>query len=91
MTSTTTYESDDTALPEEKLMYNSYDEMNSTNIIDHLENLKSYTIKNGLWKRLILIWDNASFPFKQDGHGLYQCTERGLADHNLSTKENTVS
>jgi len=47
--------------PEEKLMYNFYDEMNSTNTIDHLENLKSYTMKNGLWKRLILIWDNASF------------------------------
>ena len=47
--------------PEEKLMYNFYDEMNSINTIDHLENLKSYTMKNGLWKRLILIWDNASF------------------------------
>ncbi len=47
--------------PEEKLMYNFYDEMNSTNTIDHLENLKSYTIKNRLWKKLILIWDNASF------------------------------
>ena len=42
--------------PEEKLMmYNFYNEMNSTNTIDHLENLKSYTMKNGLWKRLILI------------------------------------
>jgi len=41
--------------PEEKLMYNFYDEMNSINTIDHLENLKSYTIKNSLWKRLILI------------------------------------
>jgi hypothetical protein len=44
-----------------KGVYNFYDEMNSTNTIDHLENLKSYTIKNGLWKRLILIWDNASY------------------------------
>lgn len=47
--------------PEEKLMYNFYDEMNSINTMDHLENLKSYTIKNGWWKRLILIWDNASY------------------------------
>jgi succinate dehydrogenase hydrophobic anchor subunit len=47
--------------PEEKLMYNFYDEMNSTNTIDHLESLKSYTMKSGLWKRLILIWDHASF------------------------------
>ena len=31
--------------PEEKLMYNFYDEMNSINTIDHPENLKSYTIK----------------------------------------------
>ena len=29
--------------------------------LEHLENLKSYTIKNGLWKRLILVWDNASY------------------------------
>lgn len=47
--------------PDEKLMYNFYDEMNSINTIDHLENLKSCTMKNGRWKRLILIWDNASF------------------------------
>jgi hypothetical protein len=47
--------------PEQKLMYNFYDEMNSTNTIDHLESLKSYTMKSGLWKRLILIWDHASF------------------------------
>ena len=30
--------------PEEKLMYNFYDEMNSTNTVDYLENLK-YVIK----------------------------------------------
>jgi DDE superfamily endonuclease len=48
--------------PEEKLMtYDFYDEMNSINTIDHLENLKLYIMKNGRWKRLILIWDNASF------------------------------
>jgi len=30
-------------------------------------------------------------PFKQNGHGLYQYTERrGLAEHNLSTKKGTV-
>ena len=43
--------------PEEKLMYNFYDEMNSINTIDHLENLKSYTTKNGRWKRLFVIHD----------------------------------
>jgi len=52
--------------PEEKLMtYNFYDEMNSTNTIDHLESLKSHTMKNGRWKRLILIWDNASYHVSQ--------------------------
>ena len=52
--------------PEEKLMmYNFYDEMNSINTIDHLEGLKSYIVKNGLWKRLILIWDNASYHVSQ--------------------------
>jgi hypothetical protein len=46
--------------PEEELItYDFYDEMNSTNTIDHLDGLKSYTMKNGLCKRLILIWDNA--------------------------------
>ena len=52
--------------PDEKLMmYDFYNEMNSTNTIDHLDNLKSHTIKNGLWKRLILIWDNASYHVSQ--------------------------
>jgi hypothetical protein len=46
--------------PEEKLMYNFYDEMNSTNTIDYLENLRKY-VTNSRWKRLILIWDHASF------------------------------
>lgn len=52
--------------PEQKLMtYDFYDEMNSTNTIDHLDGLKSHTMKNGLWKRLILIWDNASYHVSQ--------------------------
>ena len=52
--------------PEEKLMMNNfYDKMNSINTIDHLEGLKSYIVKNGLWKRLILIWDNASYHVSQ--------------------------
>jgi hypothetical protein len=47
--------------PEEKLMtYDFYDEMNSINTIKHLENLKIQIKKTG-WKRLILIWDNASY------------------------------
>jgi DDE superfamily endonuclease len=52
--------------PEEKLMtYNFYDKMDSTNTIDHLENLKTNIMKTGWWKRLILIWDNASYHVSQ--------------------------
>jgi hypothetical protein len=48
--------------PEEKLMtYDFYDRMDSTNTIDHLENLKRNIMKSDWWKRLILIWDNASY------------------------------
>ncbi|HXS61037.1 MAG TPA: transposase [Candidatus Sulfopaludibacter sp.] len=45
---------------DQKLLYDFYDRMNSTNTINHLENLKIYSMKNG-WKRIVLIWDNASF------------------------------
>jgi hypothetical protein len=45
---------------QKKLLYDFYDRMNSTNTINHLENLKIYVMKNG-WKRIVLVWDNASF------------------------------
>ena len=49
---------------DEKLMtYDFYDKMNSTNTINHLEKLINIT-KTG-WKRLILIWDNASYHVNQ--------------------------
>ena len=47
--------------PDQKLMYDFYDRMNSTNTIDHMENLKINIMKNDWCKRLILIWDNASY------------------------------
>ena len=47
--------------PNQKLMYDFYDRMNSTNTIDHLENLKINIMKNDWCKRLMLIWDNASY------------------------------
>ena len=50
--------------PDEKLIYDFYDEMNSINTIKHLENLKIQIKKTG-WKRLILIWDNASYHVSQ--------------------------
>lgn len=51
---------------DEKLMtYDFYDKMNSMNTIDHLENLQLHIMKNDWWKRLILIWDNASYHVSQ--------------------------
>ena len=46
--------------PEQNLMYEFYDRSNSTNTINHLENLR-YVMKNNGWKRIILVWDNASY------------------------------
>lgn len=46
--------------PEQNLLYDFYDRSNSTNTINHLENLR-YVMKNNGWKRIVLIWDNASF------------------------------
>ena len=43
-----------------KLIYDFYDVMNSINTINHLENLRKYVMKI-TWKRLIMIWDNASY------------------------------
>jgi len=40
-------------------MYEFYDRSNSTNTINHLENLR-YVMKNNGWKRIVLVWDNAS-------------------------------
>jgi transposase len=46
--------------PEQNLLYNFYDRSNSTNTIHHLENLR-YVMKNNGWKRIVLVWDNASY------------------------------
>ena len=46
--------------PEQNLLYDFYDRSNSTNTIHHLENLR-YAIKNIGWKRIVLVWDNASY------------------------------
>ncbi len=45
--------------PEQNLLYGFYDRMNSTNTINH-ENLR-YVMKNNGWKRIVLVWDNASY------------------------------
>lgn len=46
--------------PEQNLMYEFYDRSNSINTIHHLENI-IYVIKNNGWKRIVLVWDNASY------------------------------
>jgi DDE superfamily endonuclease len=46
--------------PDQRLMYDFYDKMNSTNTMAHLEKLRKH-VMNTRWKRLVLIWDNASF------------------------------
>ena len=46
--------------PEQNLMYDFYDRSNSTNTINHLENLR-YVMKNNGWKRIVLVWDNALY------------------------------
>jgi hypothetical protein len=51
--------------PDTRLTYDFYGKMNSTNTIIHLTNLKKYVVKNS-WKRLILIWDNASFHVSKE-------------------------
>ena len=46
---------------EQNLMYEFYDRSNSTNTINHLENLRYVMKNNGCWKRIVLVWDNASY------------------------------
>ena len=46
--------------PEQNLMYEFYDRSNSTNTINHLENLR-YIMKNNGWKRIVLVWNNALY------------------------------
>jgi transposase len=47
--------------PEQNLLYDFYDRSNSINTIHHLEILKMYVMKNNGWKRIVLVWDNASY------------------------------
>ena len=60
--------------PEQNLMYEFYDRSNSTNTINHLENLR-YVMKNNGWKRIVLVWDNASFHLSKMTK-IYQQTEK---------------
>ena len=46
--------------PEQNLLYDFYEGSNSTNTINHLENLNIH-VKQNSWKRIVLVWDNASY------------------------------
>ena len=61
---------------QKKLMYDFYDRMNSTNTIDYLENLRKYVV-NSRWKRLILIWDHASFHVSKMMNDVSKCRRIG--------------
>ena len=61
----------------------------STNMINHLENLRKYVMKI-IWKRKtdidIRLW---FIPFEHDSTKIHQHTER-LANHNSSSKEGSI-
>ena len=77
--------------PEEKLMtYDFYDRMNSTNTIDHLENLKRNIMKNDWYKRLILIWDNASYHVSLMVRNYINTQKEEARYHNPPTKKSTI-
>jgi hypothetical protein len=63
---------------QKKLMYYFYDRMNSINTIDYLEKLRKYVIKNSKWKRLILIWDHASFHISKRTNGYINAQKHWL-------------
>ena len=52
--------------PDQKLMYDFYDVMNSTNTINHLENLKKYVMKNQMEKNDTDM-GQCFIPYKQNG------------------------
>jgi hypothetical protein len=72
--------------PDHRLMYNFYDRMNSTNTINHLENIKRYIMNNGWYKRLILIWDNASFHVSRILHNYIKVQKDWLSIIHLPKK-----
>ena len=75
------------------MTYDFYDDrMNSTRTIDHLENLKRNIMKSDWWKRLILIWDNASYHHVSlmVRNYINAQKEEDSADHYSPTKESTI-
>ena len=51
---------------EQNLMYDFYDRSNSTNTINHLENIRYVMKNNNDWKRIVLVWDNASYHISKN-------------------------
>ena len=74
---------------QQKLLYDFYDRMNSTNTINHLENLKIYVMKNG-WKRIVLVWDNASFHISKMTRK-YVIAQRDWLTAHTPSKEGSIS
>jgi len=75
--------------PEKNLMYDFYDRSNSTNTINHLENLNMY-VKENDWKRIVLVWDNASYHISNITRE-YLNPQKKLAFCNTSSKKSTIS
>ena len=76
--------------PEQNLMYEFYDRSNSTNTINHLENLR-YVMKNNGWKRIVLVWNNASYHIsKITREYINRQKKRRLAHCNTSSKEGSI-
>ena len=75
---------------EQNLMYEFYDRSNSTYTINHLENLR-YVMKNNGWKRIVLVWDNASYHLSKITREYVYEQKKRLAHCNRSSKEGSVS
>ena len=75
---------------EQNLLYEFYDRSNSTNTINHLENLR-YVMKNNGWKRIVLVWDNASYHIsKITREYINRQKKRRLTHCNTSSKDGSI-
>jgi DDE superfamily endonuclease len=76
--------------PDQRLMYDFYDKMNSTNTIDHLEKLRKH-VMNIRWKRLIVIWDHASFHVSKMTNDYINVQKHWLTIIYIPSKESSIS
>ncbi|HSF00211.1 MAG TPA: hypothetical protein VLA48_04885, partial [Nitrososphaeraceae archaeon] len=59
----------------------------SINTINHLENLGYVMKNNGCWKRIVLVWDNASYHISKITR---EYINRQKEDCNTSSKEGSI-